>query len=313
MSPCFHRPWCWTAAVGAPAATIRRAMPMWPLCPEKSSPRPAARAAARIRLASVAPVRPKTGAAGSAPADWIPRRARAVGFRSPQTAIGHHSDDCQVNAGPGLGDGRRFHVPLRPRRGSSPCSTSARSAWSPPGRSSSPRPSPVPSRPVGRMRPERPTRAVASVRGLGRRCRRPPAAGCTGGRRLIPRGPGGGAGLATVRQTGSVLSPGYVRRSEDRLSEPQSRRLDHRREHSVRGPGRARTQDPPSGGVGVLGRHRGDLPSPNGHDLRQLRSSWSSRAQASTSSNSARELLAMSAITFCKDARLTWQGRQAQP
>ena len=62
----------------SPAATIRRAIPMRPLWPEKSSPRPAARAAARIRLASVSPVRPKTGVAGSAPADWIPRRARAV-------------------------------------------------------------------------------------------------------------------------------------------------------------------------------------------------------------------------------------------
>ena len=51
MSPCFQRPWFWTAAFGAPAATILRAMPIRPLCPEKSSPRPAALATARIQLA----------------------------------------------------------------------------------------------------------------------------------------------------------------------------------------------------------------------------------------------------------------------
>ena len=60
-----------------------------------------------------------------------------------------------------------------------------------------------------------------------------------------------------------------------------------------------------------LGRYRGDLSPSNGHDLRQLRSSWSSRAQASTSSNSAGELLAMSVITFWRQARFTWHGRQA--
>ena len=54
------------------------------------------------------------------------------------------------------------------------------------------------------------------------------------------------------------------------------------------------------------------LPS-NGHDLRQLRSSWSSRAQASTISNSAGELMAKSVITFCRHARFTWQAWQAQP
>ena len=35
----------------------------------------------------------------------------------------------------------------------------------------------------------------------------------------------------------------YVRRSEDRLSEPRSPRLDHRRKHLVRGPRRAGLQD----------------------------------------------------------------------
>ena len=43
--PClrgFQRPWFWTAAFGAPAATIRRAMPIRPLWPLNPSPRPAA-------------------------------------------------------------------------------------------------------------------------------------------------------------------------------------------------------------------------------------------------------------------------------
>ena len=152
------------------------------------------------------------------------------GLRAPQTAIGQHSDDCQVYGGPGLGDGHRFHVPPRPRRGSSPCSTSARSAWSPPGRSSSPRPSPVPSRPVGRTRPERTTRAVASVRGLGRRCRRPLAAGCTVEvAEYLTALAGDNAFESNVValvvnswETGvSSAPPGYVQRSEGRFCEPQ--------------------------------------------------------------------------------------------
>ena len=60
MSQWCHRPWCWTAAMSAPAATTRRAMPMRPLCPEKPSPRPAALAAARTRLARASPVSPNT-------------------------------------------------------------------------------------------------------------------------------------------------------------------------------------------------------------------------------------------------------------
>ena len=35
---------------------------------------------------------------------------QCCGFRSPQTAIGHHSDDCQVNGCPGQGRGRRLHA-----------------------------------------------------------------------------------------------------------------------------------------------------------------------------------------------------------
>ena len=38
----------------------------------------------------------------------------------------------------------------------------------------------------------------------------------------------------------------------------------------------------------------------------------SASAQASTSSNSAGELLAISVSTFCRQLRLTWQGWQAQ-
>ena len=39
----------------------------------------------------------------------------------------------------------------------------------------------------------------------------------------------------------------------------------------------------------------------------------SASAQASTSSNSAGELLAIRVSTFCRQLRLTWQGWQAQP
>ena len=48
---------------------------------------------------------------------------------------------------------------------------------------------------------------------------------------------------STIGGRGPFCPPGYVRRSEDRLSEPQYHRLDHRRNHLVRGPGRAGLQD----------------------------------------------------------------------
>ena len=48
----------------APAATIRRAMPIRPLCPEKSSPRPAARAAERTLRPTCSSEIPKTRACG---------------------------------------------------------------------------------------------------------------------------------------------------------------------------------------------------------------------------------------------------------
>ena len=78
MSPCFHRPFCCTAAVDAPAATIRLSIPVRPLWPEKSPPRPAAQAPARILLASVSPVMPNTGWEGSGLCCWSASRARAV-------------------------------------------------------------------------------------------------------------------------------------------------------------------------------------------------------------------------------------------
>ena len=53
--------------------------------------------------------------------------------------------------------------------------------------------------------------------------------------------------LPRCGRRGPFCPPGYVRRSEDRLCEPQSPHLDHRREHSVRGPGRARPQHPRPG------------------------------------------------------------------
>ena len=80
--------------------------------------------------------------------------------------------------------------------------------------------------------------AVASVRGLGGDAGVPwlPAASVDVAEYLTTL-VGRAAGLATGSR-GPFYPPGYVRRSEDRLSEPRSPRLDHRRNHLVRGPGR---------------------------------------------------------------------------
>ena len=94
----------------------------------------------------------------------------------------------------------------------------------PPGRRPSFRPSPVPSRPTG-CDSKGLLGAAASVRGVGRRCRRPLATGCTGGRRRIPHVPGGGSRFFRSWQTGAVLSLDYVQRSEHRLCEPRYCRL----------------------------------------------------------------------------------------
>ena len=71
MSPCFHRPWRCTAALGAPAATILRVIPIRPLCPVNPSPKPAAFAAARTRLAEASLVNSNTGAVSSMSLGWI--------------------------------------------------------------------------------------------------------------------------------------------------------------------------------------------------------------------------------------------------
>ncbi len=85
--------------------------------------------------------------------------------------------------------------------------------------------------------------AVASVRGLGGDAGVPwlPAASVDVAEYLKTL-VGRAAGLATGSR-GPSCPPGYVRRSEDRFCEPRSPRLDHRREYSVRGPGRAGLQD----------------------------------------------------------------------
>ena len=68
--------------------------------------------------------------------------------------------------------------------------------------------------------------AVVSVSGLGRRCRRPLAPGCTGRRRRIPHGPGGEGARVLTRcgRWGPFCPLGYVRRSEDWLCEPHFQR-----------------------------------------------------------------------------------------
>ena len=90
----------------------------------------------------------------------------------------------------------------------------------------SPRPSPAPSRPAGRMRPERPTRRSSVSSWPGPAMSASLAAGCTGIRRRIPHGPGG-EGARVLPRCGKRVPlnpPGYVGSPEDRLCEPQCRR-----------------------------------------------------------------------------------------
>ena len=155
MSPCFHRPWCWTAAVGAlcghhpPGHADAAAVAGEVFAQARSSSsgtnpvgqRLAGQAEDRRGGVRAGGLDSAQGAGGGL-GERHCRRVRLIlalldreagrpvqpelhvppgqccGFRSPQTATGHHSDDCQVNGGPGLGDGHRFHVPPRPRRGS---------------------------------------------------------------------------------------------------------------------------------------------------------------------------------------------------
>ena len=148
MSPCFQRPWFCTAALGAPAATILRAMPIRPLWPVNPSPRPAARAAARTRLARASPVSPKTGLVSVGSCFLISVKARAVArghcnrcrldlvlaladrdpagavgpelhiapgeggrLRAAEASVGQDSDDGQVHGGALAGSFGRFHLP----------------------------------------------------------------------------------------------------------------------------------------------------------------------------------------------------------
>ena len=102
--------------------------------------------------------------------------------------------------------------------------------WSRPSvQAVSPRPSPVPSRPAGRMRPEGPTRGsgVSSPP----RPTMPASPGCRRHRWTPPNTsrPWSGSRSFHGAADGVLLSSGYVRQSEDRLCEPRSPRLDHRR------------------------------------------------------------------------------------
>ena len=131
--------------------------------------------------------------------------------------------------------------PPRPRRGSSPCSTSARSAWSPPGRSSSLRPSPVPSRPSW---------SDSTRRAYSGQWRQFVARADDVAVPWLPAAPVDVAEYLTALvgepvlqrcgRRGPFCPPGYVRRSEDRFCEPRSPRLDHQRcwmTHKFSGPG----------------------------------------------------------------------------
>ena len=77
MPPCFHRPWRCTAALGTPAATIHRVLPMRPLCP-LTRRLGQHWAGARTRLTIASQVRLNTGAVGLKSSGRISRGARAV-------------------------------------------------------------------------------------------------------------------------------------------------------------------------------------------------------------------------------------------
>ena len=121
------------------------------------------------------------------------------------------------------------------------------------------------------------------------------------------------------------------------LLSPKSRCSNPLRKHPVRRISRSGT--PPAGGLGLgllapaaalvdtvlpsgSRRRRGRLLQrlqderaafPWKRSPFQFRSSRSSSAQTSNSWKSAGELLAIRVIAFCRHARLTWQGWQAQP
>ena len=90
MSPCFHRPWFCTAALGAPAATILEAMLIRPLRPVNPSPRPAARAAAPTPFA----------------------RASLVIWNTVVVPVGSNRFDLRQGPGCGAGDCDRLGVRL---------------------------------------------------------------------------------------------------------------------------------------------------------------------------------------------------------
>ena len=116
--------------------------------------------------------------------------------------------------------------PIPFRRGSSPCSTQARSARSR-HRRSSPRPSPVPSRPAGRMRPEGPTRGsgVSFVAWAGDAdVPRLPAAPADVAEYLTAL-VGRGVGIATVRQAVSAIGAAHRAAGTDSPTESEVVRL----------------------------------------------------------------------------------------
>ena len=71
-------------------------------------------------------------------------------------------------------------------------------------------------------------------------------------------------------QQGPFSPTGYVQRSEDRLYEPRSPRLDHRRKHPIRGPGRVGLRDLPGGSPGRLRNSRGLKSLPGRTDFQEV-------------------------------------------
>ncbi len=122
MLPFFDRPWRHTAALGAPAAIIRLAIPTWPLCPVNPSPSPAALAAALIRLARVSPISPNTRTVGATPSGRIYRRARAV----TATIAGYGRF---LPSEPSAGPCRQPTAPRRPGQDGSFCTHLTRSGY----------------------------------------------------------------------------------------------------------------------------------------------------------------------------------------
>ena len=101
MSPCFHRLWRCTAALGALDATIRSAITMRPLCPLNQSPRPTGCAVART---------------------WVGKGlAGETEHRSLGISAGEPNFSRVLGGGRGHCHRCRFHLVLSPVPSAGPC------------------------------------------------------------------------------------------------------------------------------------------------------------------------------------------------